>query len=209
MAFKKTKKTIAKKEPSVVMCRHGSTNFNNTDKSEDRIRGWIDIPLNDEGRQDASKAGKDLKKKYKLDAIYTSDLVRVKETADIINQRYDLPLIVTSDLRPWNLGVYQGKVTADILPELNDMVRFEDKVPKDGESFKQFRLRFLSKIQKIINDAVRNHQEILVVSHYRNLKTIDAWVSKGMPSDFTIDVDVMLEDKFKPGEIYKIPLHGK
>lgn len=205
--FSQVKKTIKKASGRVVFIRHGATDFNNTNKSEDRIRGWIDVPLNDEGRRDAEKAAKDSEKYKPVAGMYSSDLIRAKETAQIVNKVLNVPAIVfSSDLRPWNLGDYQGKITADILDELNYMVKNENAVPNNGESFKHFRIRYLSLVDKVIKEALTKGTTLFIVSHFRNLKAVDSWKEKGFPKDFSIDTDTMIKDAFKTGEVYELDL---
>jgi broad specificity phosphatase PhoE len=193
-------------EPKVFLIRHGSTDLNGeSGQSVDKIRGWIDVPLNDKGRADAEDAKKKLKKEHPK-KIYSSDLIRAHETAAIIDEDFNIPLETSKSLRPWNLGDYQGKETSKILGELNDLIKHEDKSVKNGESFKEFRVRYLSLMKQIVDQAKKEHCTIFVVAHFRNLKCCDAWVENGMPNDLSIAVEYMLNDKFKPGEIYEIPI---
>jgi broad specificity phosphatase PhoE len=193
------------KEPHVYFIRHGHTDLNGTTDSADRIRGHVDVPLNDDGREDAKKAGEKLKDKP-IDYMYSSDLSRAAETADIINEQFHVPVEYTDALRPWNLGDYQGRLTKEVIGDLNNMVRHEDIIPEGGESFKAFRLRFLAEVKNIITNAVKKKQSVIIVAHYRNAKTIDAWISMGAPDDLTLDPEVMIKDNFDPGEIMELPL---
>ncbi|TNJ63583.1 histidine phosphatase family protein [Paenibacillus hemerocallicola] len=59
--------------------RHGTTDWN----VSGRLQGQNDIPLNEAGRWQARELGKRLKREQ-WDAIVSSDLMRAKETADII-----------------------------------------------------------------------------------------------------------------------------
>lgn len=204
MRFNRIKKTF--KEPKVLLVRHGHTKLNNTDKSEDRIRGWLDVPLNDLGIHDAEDAAKELKKES-VDSFFSSDLIRAKQTAEVLMRDFPkAPVVYTNTLRPWNLGIYQGQKTQDILEDLNTMVKRENIIPTDGESFKNFRERYLGELIKIINLAVRKKEVIVIVTHFRNLKTADAWIEAGGKPDMVIDHEVMITDKFKPGEIFELPL---
>lgn len=194
---------------SVYIIRHGSTDLNKeSGNSPDRIRGWVDVPLNDKGREDAEKAAKKLKGQLPS-KIYSSDLIRAEETADIINKHFHAPIITSMTLRPWNLGVFQGKETSKVIDELNDHVKNENEPVKDGESFKEFRLRYLGELKKIIDEAKTERKTIFVVSHFRNLKTAMAWCKAGCPDDLHIDLDGFFEDSFKPGNVFEIPLNAK
>ena len=193
--------------PKVVLVRHGHTSLNGSDngQSPDRIRGWKDVPLNEVGKKDAEKAAKELQKKYSIEYMYSSDLSRAFDTAKICNKD-GVPVVMTKDLRPWNLGIYQGQETKKILDELIDHVKNEKKKVKDGESFKEFRERFLSCLNGIIDQAIDERIQIAVFTHYRDLKCADAWIAAGFPVDLSIDVDVMLKDDFEPGELFEIPV---
>lgn len=190
----------------VLIVRHGSTNFNKEGgDSEDRIRGWADVPLNDKGRQDAANAAKKLSHEHP-EAVYTSDLVRAEETAHIINKDFEVPLTISKDLRPWDVGIYTGKETKKVIADMNHLVRNEHLSPVDGESFQTFRERFLSKLREIMDSALKGNCTYIVVSHFRNAKTYAAWEAKGFPNDLTIDSEVMIQDNCKPGEVITVDL---
>jgi broad specificity phosphatase PhoE len=196
-------------QAKVLIVRHGSTDLNKeSGDSPDRIRGWIDVPLNDKGRKDAENAAKKLAHEDPV-AIHTSDLIRAEETAHIINKDFHVPLDISTDLRPWNLGVYQGQETAKIIDELTDLIRNENKRPVDGETFKEFRIRYLKKLNQIMEQAEVSNACLFVVSHFRNLKTAQAWLCNGAPEDLSIDVEEMMADNFKPGDVFNVPLDHK
>jgi broad specificity phosphatase PhoE len=207
MRFNHLKKKL--KQPKVIMIRHGKTNFNGTDDTPDRIRGHINIPLNDEGREDAKKAGEKLiNKKVIVDEFFSSDLDRTRETAKIIHDtiKSSAPIIYSDALRPWNLGIYEGQVTDDVIDDLNLMVKKPNIVPTNGESFNQFKDKFLTQLIKIINISLKNNSTIVIISHFRNLKTADSWIEAGAKPDLSFNKEVMINDKFKPGELFILPL---
>lgn len=201
--FKRIKKKL--NTPRVILVRHGHTDLNNTDKSEDRIRGWKDIPLNDEGREDAEKAAKKLKD-VKIDQIFSSDLSRAKETAEIINKDHNVSIIATMALRPWNLGEYQGQITDKVIDQINEHIENPTEVVPGGESFQEFNKRYIGMLDKIIKQAIQSKEIILVSTHLRNLKLADGWVQNGMPADHSVDPEVIITDEFSPGELYEIPI---
>jgi broad specificity phosphatase PhoE len=193
------------KTPHIYFIRHGETDLNGTTDSADRIRGHVNVPLNTNGREDAAKAGEELKGKP-IDYIYSSDLSRAAETADIVNEQFHVPIEYTNTLRPWNLGDYQGRLTSEVIGELNNMVRHEDIVPDGGESFKAFRIRYLTEVKKLVTQAAKYKQSIIIVAHLRNAKTIEAWIALGAPDDLTIDPEVMIKDVYNPGEVIELDL---
>lgn len=202
-------KTMMPNQAKVLIIRHGSTDLNKEGgTSDDRIRGWIDVPLNDKGRQDAEKAAKKLSHEHPV-AINTSDLIRAEETAQIINKEFDVPLDISKNLRPWNLGIYEGQKTKDVIDNLNHLIENENLRPPEGETFKEFRTRYLQELSNIMEQAKVSNVTLFVVSHFRNLKTATAWLAAGAPSDFSIDVDEMMSDNFKPGDVFDMPLDHK
>ena len=60
----------------LCIVRHGETAWN----AEHRVQGQLDIPLNNIGLRQAQAVGRALKDE-RFDAIYSSDLVRARQTA--------------------------------------------------------------------------------------------------------------------------------
>lgn len=98
-----------KKEPVVVLVRHGRTPHNKLAL----FTGWEDPPLAQEGIEDARNAGKVLKKYgYEFDVIYSSCLYRAIQTAYFILEEMDLlwlPLIQSWRLNERHYGALTGK----------------------------------------------------------------------------------------------------
>lgn len=64
----------------IVVVRHGETAWNAISK----VQGQLDVELNETGRQQAAEVGDRLSREPKPSVIYTSDLQRASETAQII-----------------------------------------------------------------------------------------------------------------------------
>lgn len=73
---------------NVYFVRHGQTDLN-----KKRIHQSSDEPLNETGKKQALEVSEILKKKN-IDALLTSPFVRARETAEIIGNELDLPLII-------------------------------------------------------------------------------------------------------------------
>ena len=206
MATAEPKETpIPKSAPAVIFIRHGKTAMNHDDKNKDRIRGWNDIPLTAEGIKESKEVAKKLAR-YPITKFYSSDLGRAKKTAEIINVYHHVPIKLTQDLRPWHLGIYQGKPTADAIPEIEKFLRNEKKKVPEGESFEEFRTKTLLTVTSIIKEALKKDSFIAITTHYRDLKLVQAWVTNGLPKDLSVDTDVMLTDGHGTSEIYVFPL---
>lgn len=190
----------------LYIVRHGETKLNNdTDTSQDRIRGWADVPLTDQGRKEAKVAASKLKQ-YNIETIFCSDLSRAKETAEIIGKILGIKPISTKKLRPWNLGELTGTTTKDALPKIADYVRKKanKKVP-DGESFDDFSDRFFKGLHEIVEKA--DGKNLCVVTHHRDERILKAWVNAGCPADHKIDLDTFLQKGDPPGGVIVLKIN--
>ncbi|MCL1631226.1 histidine phosphatase family protein [Sporolactobacillus sp. CPB3-1] len=78
---------------TICLVRHGETDWNAIGK----LQGREDIPLNERGRKQAELVGRFLESQ-KFKAVFTSPLLRAKQTAEIINRHIgNLPLFEDSD----------------------------------------------------------------------------------------------------------------
>src|SRR5881394_2723358 len=86
----------------LYIVRHGDTALN--DPGNEYLRGWSDIPLNEEGRQKAHEAAQYLTSTGITD-VYASDLRRAVETAEVIGRATNIRPKLDFELRPWDVGV--------------------------------------------------------------------------------------------------------
>ena len=94
------------KTARVLVIRHGETDWN----AQNRVQGSSDIPLNDVGRRQAEEQAQNIKADVKTQnaIIFSSPLLRAKETAEIINKQLNLPLLTDSRLCEANFGELEG-----------------------------------------------------------------------------------------------------
>lgn len=92
------------KKTTIGMIRHGITSWN----EEKRIQGKTDIPLNEEGRRQAVLIANRMKKEP-WDGLYSSDLSRAHETAKVIADAMNLPILSTDErAREKSFGEAEG-----------------------------------------------------------------------------------------------------
>lgn len=183
----KRKQPLDQNLRQILLIRHGSTDLNNQDTSVDRIRGWSDVPLNEEGRQQAVETGKKIAKNPP-DVMVSSDLSRAAETAQIVSQITGTPLAGTTPyFRPWNVGKFAGQVSKKAIPVLAQYAaeRPNDPLP-DGESFNQFRHRFFTGISQALQQHPQG--EVAIVTHHRNERLLHSWQKAGFPPNGDIDI---------------------
>lgn len=194
--------TAVQYQPKTFVVRHGSTEMNSTDPDKDLIRGHINVPLDAKGKKEAQDTGKQIAAEGGVQHIITSDLDRTVDTAKAI-QEHNPGSIITEDpgLRPWNFGpTIEGKPTSEMLPRIRKLTENPDQRPAGGETFNEFKDRFLDafhRAQDTTQDA-----NAAIVTHYRGTKLLDAWRATGVDND-TIDKAVFEKyDKAKePGHV--------
>lgn len=169
-----------KPENTLVVIRHGSTALNA--ESDERFRGWSDVPLAEEGIKEINDSLPALKK-ANIDGIISSDLSRTVDTAKIVSKATGAPILdVTQALRPWNLGVFTGQPVKPNLPILLEYIRSKpnDPVP-GGESFNAFKERVIRYVQGV--QQKYPNDKIALVTHHRNERLLQGWMDAGKPDD--------------------------
>ena len=130
---------------TIYVMRHGHTVLD-VDKRSD---GWLDMPLSDVGLESLIEAQQYLKM-VPLTKIIGSDLKRVKQTAEVIESGVisDPKVVVASEARTWNLGVIAGTKKRYGRPEVQRLIDNPAEAPTGGESFNDFKARFMPWFEK-------------------------------------------------------------
>lgn len=165
-----------------VLVRHGCTKMNKeagSGDSAERIRGWADVPLDAQGKQDAKRLAEDFKNVDHIDCIYASDLSRAADTAKAIGEAIGIKVELTDGLRPWNVGEHTGASAKTAGPILADLALHhpDQKIPK-GESFNEFAERAMDCITEILEEHKDEH--IMIVTHHRVERLVAAWEDKAL-----------------------------
>ena len=88
---------------SIITVRHGETPWNR----ESIYRGTRDIPLNDNGRQQARLTAAALEKRS-IDVAYTSPLSRAAETAQLTLEPHGIDAVADEALSDFDYGEWEG-----------------------------------------------------------------------------------------------------
>lgn len=161
----------------LILVRHGHTSLNIPGRDE-RLRGWLDVPLDDQGLQEAQQTA-DRLAGYPVEAIFSSDLRRARQTAELLRRRTHARVVHSNELRPWNLGVFCGQRVLDILPFLNLLNQHPDVAAPSGESFYQFYGRYSNRLTELMNLALDSSRCIVAVTHVRNLLATQTIIEHG------------------------------
>ena len=146
---------------TLLLARHGETDWN----GERRWQGHSDQPLNDTGRGQAAELAASLAG-TPISAIYSSDLARARETAEIVAERLGLAVVVDAGLREVDVGSWSG-VTHDEIRQRypEEFARWQEGGQgwEGGESYDEMGERAVATLLRL---ADRHAGEtILVVAH--------------------------------------------
>lgn len=100
-------------EHPVLLARHGETDDN---REPLRFQGWRDTPLNDTGRRQAEELAERVTGQG-IVSLWSSDLSRAKETAEIVGARLGLEVGLDARLREANRGRWEGRLFRDVAAE--------------------------------------------------------------------------------------------
>ena len=147
----------------LYMIRHGKTDWN----LKSLVQGSVDIPLNEEGRNEARKVASEIDLSG-IDICLASPLQRASETAQIITLG-ELEIIYDDLLKERSFGDYEGKqISWDIITrhwdyKINDV---SDNIESIRDCLNRAKL-MLDKIKSKYPD-----KNILIVSHACLIKCI-------------------------------------
>lgn len=143
----------------VYIIRHGESESN----LSKRLTGWSDVPLTEKGKREARSCRRFLSQ-TRFDRIYTSDLVRARQTAEIAipDCRYE----TTPCLREINVGSLAGRPLHKISAEESTVLRTVGYTAYGGESKDEFSERvrgFLRQLEALTceNVALFAHSGVL------------------------------------------------
>ena len=155
---------------TILLARHGESDWNRSK----RWQGFADRPLTDLGRQQASELAKRLEDS-ELDAVYSSDLQRARETAQIVAQTKGLDVQTTPDLREVDVGSWSGLTRAEAEerhPEQYARWLQGGEGWEDGETYDQLGERVVRAIRRIAK--AHEGERVLVVAHGGTIRAIHA-----------------------------------
>jgi len=166
----------------LYLVRHGETRLNR----EYRFIGRTDPALSEKGKAQAREIAERLASEG-IEAIYTSDLLRTRQTAGIIAGRLGLNVVITPELREIDFGDWEGLSYDEIV--MRDKEHLEawmaDPTHIDipgGESWRHFELRINSALEEIIK--AEDDGNILIITHGGPIKLLMTRFHEGDPHFF-------------------------
>lgn len=145
----------------VYFFRHGETVLN----AQQVLQGHIAFPeLNEKGIEQAKTIIQKLKD-VPLQVIYSSPLKRARQTADIVNTQFNVPIIEDARLKEMCLGDLEGMTVCEAktkYPEVmdtffsDDESKIENRCP-NGESFKELGERIKDFFDGVVCSCSEKH----------------------------------------------------
>jgi broad specificity phosphatase PhoE len=132
---------------TILLARHGESDWNR----DRRWQGHADRPLTDLGREQARVLAGRLAT-TELDAVYSSDLQRARETAALVAELHGLPVRELSDLREVDVGSWSGLTRAEAEELFPDAFRRWTEGGEgwdDGETYEQLSERVIGAVFEI------------------------------------------------------------
>ncbi len=143
-------------------------------------------------------------KKERIDLIVSSDILRAKETVQLVAQATGAKVVYDKRLREFNVGAFNGKDPALVWKRLNAGARPFDEVLPKGESVRAMKKR----MYEFLLDAGKKYagQNIVVVSHEFPLTVLE-WTLKGLTLEAIVAQRYSKKIKqIKPGEYRPLEL---
>jgi broad specificity phosphatase PhoE len=154
---------------TLLLARHGETDWNR----DGRWQGHSNTRLNESGRRQAAELAEELDG---VDVLYSSDLDRARETAEIVARRLGLEVRFDRRLRERSFGAWEGLTMEDIESRFAEPYRRwragKSHGAEDAEPFEAFGAR----VQAFLEDVLARHPDetVLVIAHGGAIRVIHA-----------------------------------
>ena len=180
----------------LILLRHGQSQWN----LENRFTGWKDVPLTDQGKEEAEKAGQLLKKNnVKIDFVFSSVLQRANKTAEIALKQTglehlwtgeNLNMINNESLNERDYGDLVGlnkKETAEKFgkEQVHTWRRSYDTPPPNGESLKDVVERVGPYYEQNIQPLINEKKNVIIVAHGNSLRATMIQVGLYKPEEIS------------------------
>ncbi len=156
----------------LCLFRHGRTTWNEAG----RYQGWADIELDELGRRQADAIAERCKEIAPV-AIYTSDLRRCVDVAELIAQACDLQAVRDVRLRERNVGKWSGLTRAEIAVqfagEFQAWNKGDERVrPGGGETIGELNARIAQFLESVRSSGVTG--AVVAVTHAGWIRSVPA-----------------------------------
>ena len=146
----------------IYLLRHGADD-------DTRLGGWSDAGLSPVGIEQVRRAVEEISSgEYNIQRIFSSDLPRAKETAEIIADRLNLPVVLLEEFRETNngdlAGISKSKFQTDYPGLYYSSLKWNQRYP-NGESPALFFTRIKNAWESFKKKDIGMPGNTLLVSH--------------------------------------------
>ena len=127
----------------------------------------VDVELAPEGREQADLLGQRLKT-YDIEAVYSSDLIRARETADIINKHLNKPRVIDERWQEANFGGMTGLTNDEMREKYGDFLEKRATMTEDipyPDGGENCRMVFERSFEALKDLTKENYENVCVVTH--------------------------------------------
>ena len=148
----------------LLLVRHGETTWNQVN----RWQGQADVPLSETGRFQAQRLAQRLVAEgRKIQAMYTSDLSRAAQTAEILGAILGMRPAPDLMWREMDIGVWSGLTTAEVIARHTvewERLRAGEDLPRGGgETFAEFQSRLVRGAWRLLEK--HTGEDVAIVTH--------------------------------------------
>ncbi len=162
------------KNATLYIVRHGETDWN----VKQIIQGHSNSALTNNGKRQIRELAEKLKDIH-FDALFSSDLLRTKQTSEILNMERQLAITTTSAIRERFFGKYEGLHSDKFHKEVKELLKEYETMSEENK--RKFKYPTAESDEELISRVITFLREIavaypgkkvLVVSHGGVLKNL-------------------------------------
>jgi probable phosphoglycerate mutase len=153
-----------------ILVRHGQAEH----QLYDKFGGWSNANLTELGIRQAEAIADRLKAELKENySLYSSDLNRARQTAEIIYNKLNIPFNFSKELREHNPGIASGMTREEADKHLLEMTEpYVDSLTYPGaETFREFYIRVTGYMDRLDE----KEEQVIIVSHGGTIHSIIRW----------------------------------
>lgn len=172
----------------IWLIRHGETEWN----AQRRLQGWIDIPLNQTGKEQALSVRRYVQQQQlQVDHIISSDLLRASQTALLAFEMDEADLLCLPSLRERHYGIYEGELWQNLTATNSNQpaainLREPTQTIPEGESLSLFHDRIITAFNQLADQFP--NKKLAVIAHggvidmvWRHLNGVDLFSQRPHP----------------------------
>lgn len=166
----------------IILLRTCSTDFDN----EGRIKGTLDIPLNEQGNAQAAQAARSLADQN-ASVVYFSPCQSAEETANVVARGLSVKAKPLKNLHNMDYGLWQGKLIDELKEKQKKVYRQAQEQPEmvcppEGETVSEAQKRVKSALDKLIKK--HKNQTVVIVAPEPLTSLMHAYLRQTELADF-------------------------